>query len=674
MQFEVLRGPAAVLGATVAVLWCSQPVQAGSVPTGSPRIPGGYEVAPVSHADIRSASFRSQGGSGFETIVPGPNGGVDLKLYRYRLVQKSAAKSGTSEAILKGTVFGYAKTFPYIKSGLPCADWLIEPKYSEIVFINQDLVYVRVPGAATLSRFDVRSKKKSATPFVSVDYATSEVWRKRDQRNLKGLGYFGVEPEPGGRTNTISLMAADGSVTARIAGVVKWDSKVDMPYERYPVEALEGGGFVVHRLDEDGHIADQIYTPEGHVASPVLPPIPLFRMEIGEQRSAHLFALETDRQRNLLWPLINPDMIAAKPANLIGMRPVDGQFAVGSYQASKGQNHTISGSSPNRAEPFGKEMWCYDCSEYTSPRTIFAWAALWQTDRGERWAIIPGRAPATTDILDSYANANLVNWSLREARRRDVYSTVVDWALVAESENGISFVNRATGTYDYDNPGKVSASMAKPDYVARSYADGLPWAASRGAAAKADVQAMADQLLAAQREEARKREAAVTARREQARAAMMAFIDRSELSSALEVARGLGREEIEKVVNAMLAKHGAEAARYLTMNDLAQVRGGGPNGNALAAALVRREQMDWEHARYASAQAARDAAYPDQQAREAAAWSTFFKPWTPAIANTGSGPNRTNEIVSEMRWKAQQNYLNGNSSYQVCQSVGGCAR
>lgn len=674
MRIFSSRGLATVFCATLSFLCFAKAASAGCVPTGSPKMPGGYEVAPLSHVDIRPKSFRSQAGSGFETIVPGPSGGTPLKLYRYQLVEKPALKSSSPDAIIKGTVFGYAKTFPFIKSGLPCAEWLIPAKYSEVVLINQDLAFVRQPGAATLSRYDIRTKKLTPTPYISVDYATSEVWRKRDANNIKGLGYFGVEAEPGGRTTTISLLAPDGSVTARITGVVKWDSKADMPYERYPVEALEGGGFVVHRLDEDGHIADQIYTPEGRVASPVLPPIPLFRMEIGEQRSAHLFALETDRQRSLLWPLINPEMIAAKPANLIGMRPVDGQFAVGSYQASKGSNHTISGSPPNRSEPFGKEMWCYDCSEYTSPRTIFAWAALWQTDRGERWAIIPGRAPSTKDILDSYANANLINWSLREARRRDVYSTVLDWALVAETENGISFVNRATGTYDYDNPGKVSASMAKPDYVARSYADGLAWAASRGAAAKADVQAMADQLLAAQREEARKREAAVAARREQARATMTALIARSDLSGALEVARGLGRDEIEKVVNAMLVKHGAEAARYLTMNDLAQVRGGGPNSSALAAALERREQMDWDHARYAAAQAARDAAYRDQQAREAAAWSTFFKPWTPTIANTGSGPNRTNEIMSEMRWKAQQNYLNGNSSYQVCQSVGGCAR
>ncbi len=674
MLVNLVRAWSSAFVAVVLATAFSSPARASCVPTGSPKIPGGYEAAPLNHIDILPKSFRSQSGSGFETIAAGPSGGADMKLYRYRLVQKSAAKSSSPEAIIKGTVFGYAKTFPFIKSGLPCAEWLIAPKYSEIVLINQELAYVRVPGAATLSRYDIRTKKLTPTPYVSVDYATSDVWRKRDANNIKGLGYFGVEPEPGGRTNTISLLAPDGSVTSRITGVVKWDSKADMPYERYPVEALEGGGFVVHRLDEDGRIADQIYTPGGHVASPVLPPIPLFRMEIGEQRSAHLFALETDRQRNLLWPLINPEMIAAKPANLIGMRPVDGQFAVGKYQGSKGENHTISGSPPNRPEPFGKEMWCYDCSEYTSPRTIFAWAALWQTDRGERWAIIPGRAPSTKDILDSYANANLINWSLREARRRDVTSTVVDWALVAETENGISFVNRAKGTYDYENPGTVSGSLVKPDYVARNYADGLAWAASRGAAAKADIQAMADQLLAAQREASRKREEAIAARKAQDRAAMLARIERSDLSGALETARGLGREEIELVVNAMLAKHGAEAARFVTMNDLAQVRGGGPNAIALAAAIARLEKLDWERAQYASVQAAKDAAYRDQQAREAAAWSTFFKPWTPTIATTGSGPNRTNEIMSEMRWKAQQNYLNGNSSYQVCQSVGGCAR
>lgn len=673
-MFRNLSNLGAALIFLIATLTLPRPALAGCTPPGSPKIPGGYVVAPSGHVDIRPKSFRSHAGSGFETIVPGPSGGEDLKLYRYRLVQKSAVKSGAPEAITKGTVFGYAKTFPYIKKDLPCAEWLIPPKFSEIVLVNQELAYVRVPGAATMSRYDIRTKKLVATSFVSIDYATSEVWRTRDARNLKGLGFFGVEPEAGGRTQTVSLLAPDGSVTARIAGVVKWDGKEDMPYGRYPVEAMETGGFVVHRLDEDGRIADQIYTPDGHVASPVLPPIPLFRMETGEQRSAHLFALETDRQRSLLWPLINPDMIAAKPANLIGMRPVDGQFAVGKYQGSKGEHHTIAGTPPNRPEPFGREMWCYDCSEYTSPRTIFAWAALWQTDRGERWAIIPGRAPSTKDILGSYASANLINWSLREARRRDVSATVVDWALVAEAENGISFVNRATGTYDYTDPGIVSGSMAKPDYVTRSYADGLAWAASRGTVAKADIQAMADQLLAAQRKEARKRDEAIAARRQQQRVEMDARIASGDLSAALEISRGIGREEIEQVVNAMLARHGAETARFVTMNDLAQVRGGGANGIALAGAIARREQMDQDIINYAPIQAARDAAYRERQAREAAAWSTFFKPWTPTIAKTGGGPNRTNEIMREMRWKAQQNYLNGNSSYQVCQSVGGCAR
>lgn len=637
--------------------------------SGVPKMPSGFDIA---YSDGGSGKFDPKAAvnniNDYVKIPSYTSGAEPLSTYKIVLRAKNNRKvqGGTLKAGETVTGFSRAKSV--------CDGWLVPPDFAEVVPVHTGLFYVRVPGSTTMSIFRPGAKAAEPTPFTEIRFASSRVNGAPDSRNEKGLGYYGIQPTGDGRTQTVSFLGADGNVMGTAENVVTWEKDDDMPWQRRPVEAFEQGGFVVHRLGADGQIMDQIFTETGIEASPPLPAIPLFRAEVSDYVSATIFAMETDRDRDLLWPILSPDMLSAKPANLLGMRPIDGYYAHDQTWIS----HDIYYPASKLPVPYAAEMWCLDCAAHQPARKVHGWAVLWQTERGERWAIIPDRLPSLEMILDSYSTADVTSWTYRKIFLREGTSRRQAPALVAGMDDGTSAVGLA-GQADW---------REKPLFAGSTYGQALSWADASSDRVWQQIDAEYARMAAEAAERARIAAEIVAANYRKAEAEMQGLISQQQWDAAQNIAIAHDGPMMARLIDAYLsASPDHELTTWMWIEALMAARPYSSHVAEIDAAVSHQTELRRQRDAELAAEAARQAAYQRQweqqiadyaarQAAEKAAWAAAWNSlpaWNPAIA-ASSGPNRTNEIMDEMRWKSQQNYLNGNTSYQVCQSVGGCSR
>jgi|GEM_PF-2361066 len=96
--------------------------------------------------------------------------------------------------------------------------------------------------------------------------------------------------------------------------------QAQLPKGISPVEVFADRTVLVHRLDANGKVLDQIFDASG--AKALTPPMPPLIMAVYASRNHQMF-VEIDRERRLLWPVRGSDVIA-KPDDFIGLRPLSG--------------------------------------------------------------------------------------------------------------------------------------------------------------------------------------------------------------------------------------------------------------------------------------------------------------------------------------------------------------
>lgn len=268
--------------------------------------------------------------------------------------------------------------------------WLIEPEWSEIKLLNADIAIVRAPGTGQWQRINTLTKARTALGSGTADYlplliSTWVQGRKQD-------GFFAQDAGDG--TETLRIINTNGSFSD--GSVDRVIPAAKLPKGRFPVEALEDGTLLVHRLDANGKVFDQVF--EKDLTTALTPPMaPLVIADYGFRRR-YAF-VELDRARRLFWPVHGSD-IRAKPPGMLGIRPVSGRYTAAAEPVSEQQLQTLYGAPANDPSPYAKDLpTCF----VDTPECDFSmvWSAIWDQDEEPRIALI-GDAEDVDRYLYSY--------------------------------------------------------------------------------------------------------------------------------------------------------------------------------------------------------------------------------------------------------------------------------
>lgn len=197
-------------------------------------------------------------------------------------------------------------------------EWLIEPEWSELTMVSGDLAFGRNPGTGDLYKIDTVTGKTSKVGSGSLVLARSlNILRNKEidlGENHIGALFLGETAADG----TLSVRILDASHRPAGTAIDRVVPTAQLPRNRSSIELFEDSSLLVHRLDANGRIYDQIF--DAGVTEAMTPPMqPLLMVRYSPD--SHYMFFELDRERRLFWPVRGADAIA-KPFNFVGLRPV----------------------------------------------------------------------------------------------------------------------------------------------------------------------------------------------------------------------------------------------------------------------------------------------------------------------------------------------------------------
>lgn len=242
-----------------------------------------------------------------------PKGG-DAGTGRYARQRRVFRDKKTGERI-----FGVSHTVTDTEKKFETA-WLIEPKWTNLHMLNSDVAYGQLAGTQDVYAIDTvaGTTTKIGQGDFAFGYALVGSTFVSYYESALDNPYLYETASDG----TISIRMID-SATNSVAASVAIDRVVpqaQLPKGRSPIEVFADRTVLVHRLDANGKIFDQIFDASG--AKALTPPMPPLVMAVYASRNHQMF-VEIDRERRLLWPVRGSDVIA-KPDDLIGLRPLTG--------------------------------------------------------------------------------------------------------------------------------------------------------------------------------------------------------------------------------------------------------------------------------------------------------------------------------------------------------------
>ncbi|KCZ88322.1 hypothetical protein [Hyphomonas johnsonii] len=189
--------------------------------------------------------------------------------------------------------------------------WLIEPEWADLGMTTADVAYGRLSGSQDAYMIDTLAGKTTLIGRGNVGFALRLVVTE-----VPNIPYLYDKAADG----TISVRMLDEANRPGAVSIDRVIADAQLPKGRASVEIMDDGSLLVHRLDANGKIFDQVFDATG--ATALTPPMkPLIMAAYGLNRNYMLF--EIDHARRLFWPVRGADVIA-KPDSLIGIRPLAG--------------------------------------------------------------------------------------------------------------------------------------------------------------------------------------------------------------------------------------------------------------------------------------------------------------------------------------------------------------
>lgn len=469
---------------------------------------------------------------------------------------------------------------------------VLPPDFEWIKIWRSDFAYAKRYGSKHIVRIDLETEEEEVTPFTALEGA-------RAKRH--GLGRpIGVVDE-GGKLLKIALLGDDG----RLVRLIERVERRSFEQGPQPVDALKGGGYIAHHVGEQGEQFDVIYNAQGVPISPPLSPV--LRLLPEKLEGDLAFAVKTDPERELYWPLREDGTLYAKPEALVGLRPV--------YAG------------------YNTDLW-------------HAWVAVWRTDDGERSTFLH----ATTDPEKLVA-------SRQDAAFEDIEYATYKSPSTHPSERHFllaTFIFRSPGAPGYliGQPGggqplvpRVFATVAE----ARAYLRDMDRAT---AARNREDEAREYQAYLARKEQADRKEQLKRKKEYEAYKANEAKVDKLLADRKYKEARDLAwKTSPHAIRRAVLAAVRAGQTDHLTSVDLAEGRLGaeGADVQRIKAALQ-------------SAQA-RESGVSSGGGSAWTGWSpSASTSYSSSLPKSSSGKS-VQSILDNARWQSQLNYLSGKQSW-----------
>lgn len=260
--------------------------------------------------------------------------------------------------------------------------WLVEPVWADLELLSADLAIAQKPGSGEWFKLDTIAQTQTllGTGHGGLVERLASQWLEGKSKDA----YFARDAGDG--TDTLQLIRVSGE-----PGTMEVDRMVPaglLPKRRAPVEALEDGTLLLHRLDANGRVFDQIFSSDMTVAL-TGPMPPLLIADYGKQRR-YTF-LEIDRQRRLFWPVRGSD-IRAKPPGMLGLRPVSGRFTAAAEPISETELQALYSSADQDNSPYAAQM---PICSVNQPGCDFSsvWSAIWSIEGAPRIALLGESLP-----------------------------------------------------------------------------------------------------------------------------------------------------------------------------------------------------------------------------------------------------------------------------------------
>ena len=288
--------------------------------------------------------------------------------------------------------------------------WLIEPRWAELHLLDADHALVRVPGTTTWHRLDTISGK--SVPIG--DGSAGPILALRDDWGSPGpVKHMFLARTDADGSATLIVLTPEGLPTNVTINRVVPPAK--MPIGRRVVEKLDDGTLLVHRLDQNGKVFDQIFNAEATVAmTPPMPPLVMAQYSTFRR----FVLLEIDRERRLFWPVRGSDVLS-KPPGLIGIRPVHGRFTGQLEPVSATELQALYKSGAGDPSPYASEI----------PRCLVGkpgcdfsnvWAAAWEQADGVRFSLLG----------DSFAAGNYWHYDLANFAELSASAATATYTLI----------------------------------------------------------------------------------------------------------------------------------------------------------------------------------------------------------------------------------------------------
>lgn len=467
---------------------------------------------------------------------------------------------------------------------------VLPPEFEWIQIWRSDFAYAKRHGSKAILRIDLETGEEEVTPLTALQFARTE--RHGGSRRI------GVISESG-KPLKIALLGSDG----RVVKVLEHVERRSFDKGPQPVDALTGGGYIAHHVGEQGEKFDVIYNAQGVPISPPLSPV--LRLLPEQQEGDLAFAVKTDPERELYWPLREDGTLYAKPEALVGLRPV--------YAG------------------YNTDLW-------------HAWVAVWRTDDGERSTFLL----ATTDPEKLLA-------SRQAAAFEDI-----EYATYKSQSTHPSERHFLLGTFIFRSPGAPGYIIGEPRgqplvprvfatvAEARAYLRDMDRAT---AARNREDEAREYQAWLARKEQAERNEQLKRKKEYEAYKANEAKVDKLLAEKKYAEARDLAwKTSPHAIRRAVLAAVRAGRTDHLTSVDLAEGRLGAEGAD------VQRIQAALQSAQ------ARESGV-SSGGSSWTSWSpSASTSYSSSIPSSSSGKS-VQSILDNARWQSQLNYLSGKQSW-----------
>ncbi|MFT5776331.1 hypothetical protein [Hyphomonas sp.] len=198
--------------------------------------------------------------------------------------------------------------------------WLIEPKWANLHMLNADVAYGRLAGTQDVYVIDTVAGTTTKIGQGDLGFGFALVGSDFVSYYESALDNPYLFETTGDGTISVRMIYGAMHSAAASVAIDRVVPRAQLPKGISPVEVFADRTVMVHRLDTNGKVFDQIFDASG--AKALTPPMPPRIMAVYASRKHQMF-VEIDRERRLLWPVRGSDVIA-KPDDFIGLRPLSG--------------------------------------------------------------------------------------------------------------------------------------------------------------------------------------------------------------------------------------------------------------------------------------------------------------------------------------------------------------